>query len=64
MKQIIITIDKYGNPILQTMGFAGEECVRASRPFEKILGKPFDDRYTAEYWAEQETETFIEEENQ
>ena len=45
--EVIIDID--GNIEVQTQGFAGADCKKATADLERSLGKVTDDKVTAEY---------------
>jgi hypothetical protein len=47
-KQIILTIAPDGTPTLQTKGFSGSDCKRASKYLEDALGDVTGDKPTAE----------------
>jgi hypothetical protein len=49
MKQIDVIIDSDGNVEVQTSGFSGPECQKATADLERALGKVTDDRVTSEY---------------
>ena len=51
MKRIEITVDTKGNSTVETKGFAGSECVEASKFVEQTLGKQLDLRTTAEFFT-------------
>lgn len=37
-KEIFITFDEDGNPVVEAKGFAGQGCKAATKPFEDALG--------------------------
>tara|TARA_R110000824_G_scaffold215949_2_gene402512 strand:+ start:4081 stop:4266 length:186 start_codon:yes stop_codon:yes gene_type:complete len=49
MKTINVTIDTDGNIEVETSGFAGAECKKATADLERQLGKVTDDAVTPEY---------------
>lgn len=49
MKEIIVNIAPDGKTTIETRGFAGAECLKATMGLEKALGQVTDDRRTAEY---------------
>ena len=55
-KRIEITVDTQGNSQVETKGFAGSECVEASKFVEQALGKQTDTRTTAEFFRVQTTQ--------
>ncbi len=38
MKEIIITTDKDGNTTIEALGFSGNQCLKATKPYEDALG--------------------------
>lgn len=48
MKQILVTIDKKGNPTVSTSGFAGQECRKETSALESALGITTSDTLTSE----------------
>jgi hypothetical protein len=52
MKVIEVVISVKGVPTVQTKGFAGDECRRASEFIEKALGQRSNERLTAEFHRE------------
>lgn len=51
-KTITITLSRDGaKSTLQTEGFSGGECLRASEKFRNLLGKVENEEHTAEYYA-------------
>lgn len=56
MKQIEITIMPNGQTKIETSGFVGGECKRASAPYRKALGAETDDVSKAEYFQQAETD--------
>jgi hypothetical protein len=50
LKKIEITVDTKGNSQVQTKGFAGAECVEASKFVEQALGKQVGHRTTPEFF--------------
>lgn len=55
MKRIEIVVDAKGNSEVQTKGFAGSDCVEASRFLENALGKQISQRTTGEFYAQNTT---------
>ena len=51
MKVIEVTVLTTGEVVVQTKGFAGGECLSASRFLEEALGRAVTERKTAEYFA-------------
>ena len=51
MKRIEIVIDQKGNSTVETKGFAGGQCVEASKFIEQALGSKTQDRKTAEFYV-------------
>lgn len=49
MKTVIVTLDEHGNATVATSGFAGAECLHATRQLEKALGFTTNDKKTSEY---------------
>jgi len=49
MKTIEVIIDTDGNVEVQTSGFSGPECKKATADLERVLGKVTGDRVTSEY---------------
>jgi hypothetical protein len=49
MKTIEVVIDTDGNVEVQTSGFSGPECKKATADLERQLGKVTDDTVTPEY---------------
>jgi hypothetical protein len=49
---IEITISPTGETTVQTKGYVGADCLRASRFLEQALGTPSAERKTAEFYAE------------
>ena len=50
-KRIEIVVDSKGSTTVETKGFAGSECVEASRFVEQALGQKTSERTTAEFYA-------------
>jgi hypothetical protein len=38
LPKLIVTVDQEGNVEIDAVGFSGNECLAASKPFEKALG--------------------------
>jgi len=49
-KRIEIIVDSQGNSQVETKGFAGSECVEASKFIEQALGKQTETRTTPEFF--------------
>ena len=60
MKIIQVTIDSAGKSTVETRGFQGEECQRASRARELALGVRAGETLTAEYHVEPSIERRVE----
>ena len=45
---------KSGEVKITPKGFAGESCMQATAPFEKLLGPAASDEKTEEYYAQEE----------
>ena len=50
-KRIEILVDAKGGTTVETKGFAGGECIEASRFVEQALGQKTGERTTAEFYA-------------
>ena len=50
-KRIEIVVDLKGNSKVETKGFAGAECVEASKFIEQALGTEASRRTTAEFFS-------------
>ena len=50
MKVIEVTVLTTGEIIVQTKGFAGTECISASKFIEEALGRAVIERKTAEFF--------------
>lgn len=48
MRKVIIEVDTGGNPSIQTFGFKGAECKRATKSLQDELGVTVSDQDTAE----------------
>ena len=60
MKRVEIIVDPKGNTKVETKGFAGSECVEASKFIEQALGKETASRTTAEFYQSTTTQNRIE----
>ena len=61
MARIIeVVVSPTGETTVQTKGFAGGDCLQASRWLEQALGIASDDRKTAEFYAAAENEQHVE----
>ena len=56
MKVIEITVDTKGQSKVETRGFTGSECRKASKFIEQALGQRTDERLTAEFYQGQTTD--------
>jgi hypothetical protein len=45
-----VTVSPRGETTVQTRGYAGADCLRASRFLEEALGAPTAERRTAEFY--------------
>ena len=52
MRVIEITVSPAGEATVQTKGYAGSDCVAASRFLEQALGQTTAEQRTAEFYAE------------
>ncbi|HEX4591793.1 MAG TPA: DUF2997 domain-containing protein [Gemmataceae bacterium] len=60
MSRIIeITVSPAGETTVQTKGYAGADCLQASRFLEQALGAPVADRKTAEFYTEAPAEQHV-----
>lgn len=48
-REIIVTVDAQGNTVIETKGFTGSDCLKATADLEKALGVKTEDRKTREY---------------
>ena len=56
MSRVIeVTVSPQGQVTVQTKGFAGADCLQASKFLEQALGVATADHKTAEYYAMTET---------
>jgi hypothetical protein len=53
VKKIEIIVDTKGQTRVETKGFAGSDCVEASRFIEQALGKQVTQRTTPEFFRAQ-----------
>ena len=60
MKRVEIIVDPKGNSKVETKGFAGSECIEASKFVEQALGKATALRTTAEFYQSATTQNRIE----
>ncbi len=56
MKTIEIIVDPRGQARVETRGFRGSSCRKASRFVEQALGRATGETLTAEFFQEQATE--------
>ena len=56
---IEVVVSPTGEPTMQTKGYAGADCLRASQFLEQALGMAGTDRKTAEYFAEAPAEQHV-----
>lgn len=54
-KTIQITIKPNGSTIIQTTGFVGPACRRASRSLERALGEATAEQLTSEFYLTQDS---------
>jgi hypothetical protein len=60
MSRVIeITVAPTGETTVQTKGYVGADCLRASRFMEQALGTPSAEKKTIEFYAEAPTEQQI-----
>lgn len=60
MPRIIeVTVSPTGETTIQTRGFAGGDCLQASKFLEQALGVAATDHKTAEYFQGQQTQQEI-----
>jgi len=57
---IEVTVSPQGETSIQTKGYAGSDCLHASRWLEQALGIAGAERKTAEYYQAASTEQHIE----
>ncbi len=55
MRLIEITVSPTGETTVQTRGYAGDECLQASRFLEQALGVVANDRKTVEFFHTEST---------
>ena len=55
-KRIEIVVDAKGSTTVETKGFAGSECVDASRFVEQALGQKTGERTTADFYTSASTQ--------
>lgn len=48
-RQVIITIDTQGNATTEAKGYAGSDCLKATKGIRKALGLVKSDRKTREF---------------
>lgn len=51
MRTIEVVVRPNGQSSVETKGFAGPECLEASRFLEEALGASHDDKRTVEYYS-------------
>jgi hypothetical protein len=56
MRVIEVTVSPQGEATVHTRGYAGSDCLPASRFLEQSLGAASDDRKTAEFYAPTQVE--------
>lgn len=54
---IEVVVSPKGEAVVQTKGFAGSDCLQASKFLEDALGVVSRDRKTAEFYAAGQTES-------
>jgi hypothetical protein len=52
MRIIEIIVSSTGETTVQTKGYAGADCMQASRFIERALGSTINDQKTTEFYAE------------
>ena len=60
MKSIVIVVSPQGKSRVETMGFTGNECQKASRFLEMALGKQITASLKPEFYAQTRAEGSIE----
>lgn len=50
---IEVTVSPQGEITVQTKGYAGTDCLQASKFLEAALGVPLSDKKTAEFYSHQ-----------
>lgn len=55
-REIIVTVDANGNTVIETKGFSGSDCLKATMDLEKALGATTADRKTREFNQQATTE--------
>lgn len=50
MKEIILTVDMDGKSKIETKGFKGKACLKASKFLEEALGTGTDNQFKPEYY--------------
>ena len=58
-RSIEVTVSPQGEVAVQTKGYAGGDCLRASKFLEQALGVAADDLKTAEFYSTTTTEQHI-----
>lgn len=56
---IEVIVSPKGETTLQTQGYAGSDCLQASRFLEEALGVCLPDRKTAEFYQASQTEQHL-----
>jgi hypothetical protein len=51
-RSIDVTVSPEGETTVQTRGYAGADCLQASKFLEQALGVTVQDRHTAEFHAD------------
>ena len=60
MNRVIeLVVSPQGEVTVETKGYTGSDCVKASRFLEKALGTPVSERKTAEYYQTVPTEQHV-----
>jgi hypothetical protein len=54
-REIFVTVDAQGNTVIETKGFSGSDCLKATMELEKALGAKTSDRKTREYTTTTDT---------
>jgi hypothetical protein len=58
-RTIEVLVSPKGETVVQTKGFAGSDCLEASKFLEQALGTVTGDRKTAEYLASTATQQVV-----
>lgn len=52
MKEIIVDVDVDGSVVIETKGFVGTDCLKATMELEKALGRTAKDDKKSEYFKQ------------